>query len=845
MISRSRLVLRLAIRDLRGGIRGLRIFLACVCIGVAAIVGVGAVADSLLASFAKQGRVLLGGDMAFSRSQRPLSDVERQWISGFGRVAEIATLRATASTATDASTIEVKAVDSAYPLTGSLDIEPAGSTAEALRHVDGRFGALADAALIERLGLKIGDRFRIAAGEFDLRGQIRGEPDRIATGIGFGPRVIISTEGLGASGLRNSASLMRWTTRLAFPQDANQSVIEKIARDAAEKFPTSGWEIRTRSNVSPQLSRNVERFSQFMALIGVVSLIAGGIGIAGAVSAFVDRKRESIAVLKALGASGAVVFQTLILEMMAIAALGSVAGAALGTLAPLLLSGAVGPLIDLPFEPVVSVASLMTGVVTGLLASAAFVVAPVGRAHETPVATLFRLSTADASGRLRPGYALLAISCFIALVAFVAFVSSERKIALAAMAGVLAAGLVLRVVAFAIARASAFAPHSRYLPLRLALANIRRPGAVTIPVVTSLGLGLTLLVAIVAVDGNIRRQLAQGQPGRTPDFFFIDVQSAQADEFRAFVSQRRRADRLEAVPMLRGRIVRIGDQRPEEIKADGNAAWVLEGDRGVTYSARPPEGSQVVEGEWWPADYSGPPLVSMDSEIARGLGMKIGDSIAVNVAGRIITARLANLRRVDWRSFGINFVLVFTPSTFAGAPHSELFALTSPDGVARQDASLVRDVARAYPGVTALGVREALDQALALVAKLSTAIRAASGVTLSTALLVLGGALAAGMRKRLYDAMILRTLGASRRALIAAYLFEFVTLGLATSVFAVAAGAMAAWLIVTRLMSLDFDLAAGPVLAIVAAGCATTVFLGLAATWRLLGEKPARTLREL
>ncbi len=845
MISRVRLVARLAGRDLRGGLRGFRIFLACVCIGVAAIVGVGAVADSLLASIATQGRILLGGDVAFSRSQRSLDVSERDWLSSQGRLSEVATFRATASTATDASTIEVKAIDSSYPLTGALEFDPPRPIADALKMFDGAYGALADIALVDRLNLKIGDRFRIAAGEFQLRGQIRTEPDRIATGIGFGPRVIISVDGLSASGLRDSASLMRWTARVALPEAAGQGAVERLAKAAAEKFPTAGWEARTRSNVSPQLKRNVERFSQFMALIGVVSLIVGGIGIAGAVVAFVDRKRESIAVLKAVGASGSVVFQTLFLEMMAIAALGSLVGALVGAFMPSAIAGLVTPALALPFEPVVSPASIFIGVSTGLLVSAAFVVTPVGRAHETPVATLFRLATAEAGGRLRPRYAALALCCFGVLVLFVVAMSSERKIALAAMAGVLASGIVLRLVAFFIARAAALAPHSALLAVRLAVGNIRRPGAVTVPVVTSLGLGLTLLVAIVAVDGNIRRQLAQGQPGRTPDFFFIDVQSAQADAFREFIAQRRPGDRIEAVPMLRGRIVRVGERQSEDVKAESNAAWVLEGDRGITYSARPPEGSQVVEGEWWPTHYTGSPLVSMDSDIAKGLGLKLDDTIAVNVAGRIITARLANLRHVDWRSFGINFVLVFTPSTFAGAPHSELFALTPADGVARQDAALVRDVARAYPGVTALGVREALDQALALVGQLSMAIRAASAVTLSTALVVLGGALAAGLRKRLYDAMILRTLGATRGLLIQAFLLEFLALGLATAVFAVGAGALAAWLIVTRLMLLDFHLETGPILAVICLGCATTAVLGLAATWRVLGEKPARTLREL
>lgn len=846
MIQRIRLVLRLAMRDLRGGLRGLRVFLACVTIGVAAIAGVGSVAHSLLGSIATQGRVMLGGDIAFSRSQRALSAEERNWLASQGRVSEIATLRATArSTADDAATIEIKAVDGSYPLTGAIGIEPRDALDQALGQNDGVFGALADAALMDRLSLAVGDSFRIGQGRYVLRGQIRTEPDRVAAGLGFGPRVILSTPGLEASGLQTSASLIRWSARLALSPQVDKAAVQNVIDAAAKRFPTSGWDVRTRDNVSPQLSRNVERFSQFMALIGVVSLIVGGVGIAGAVTAFVDRKRESIAILKALGASGAVVFQTLLVEMMAIAALGSILGSAIGIVIPFVVAGAVGPILDLPFEPGVSVGSILQGLAMGVLVSLAFIVAPAGRAHDTQVAALFRLSTAETTVRLRAGYGLAAICCFAALVAFVYAVSSEKQVALIAVGGVILSAAILRGVAWLIGRAAAGAPHSRFLAMRIALGNIRRPGAVTVPVVTSLGLGLTLLVAIVGVDGNIRRQLSQGQPGRTPDFFFIDVQSGQAAEFRRFLEMQRPQDRIEAVPMLRGRIVRVGARRADEIKPESNAAWVLEGDRGITFSAAPPAGSEVVEGVWWAADYVGPPLVSMDAEIARGLGLGIGDEVGVNVAGRIIVAKLANLRRVDWRSFGINFVLVFSPATFAGAPHTDLFSIRSPDGVARQDAALIREMARTYPSVTALGVREALDQALSLVEKLSTAVRAASAVTLTTALLVLAGALAAGQRARIYDAVVLRSLGATRRLLTGAYLVEFVTLGAATALFAIGAGSLAAWAIVTQLMSLDFSWNPGPMAVVLALGCFLTIALGLAATFRVLGEKPARVLREL
>lgn len=848
-VARYGAIFRLARRDLRGGLRGLRIFLACVAIGVAAIVSVSAISQSLLSTFGAQGRAMLGGDIALARSLRPLTEAERSYLSGLGRVSQIVTLRAMATAGADRiALVETKAVDAKYPLLGAVESGPQRPLPDLLAERGGAYGALADQALIDRLSLHVGDTFRLADGLFELRGELLSEPDRIATGIGFGPRVMISLAGLDASGLRKSATLMRWYARIALSRGevASDSQVQRLAASVLKKFPNSGWDARTRANVSPQLSRNIARFTQFMSLIGIVSLIVGGVGVSAAVAAFVDRKRESIAILKAVGAGGGTIFLLILVEMAAIAVLGAAVGAAVGAAAPYILALLAGPLLSLPFTPVLSGSAIATGAAIGLLSALAFIIAPAGRAHDTPVAALFRLAAAVEPAPLRRIYAAGAGLALGALIALVYALAADKRIALMAVGAVFASAIVLRAVAWAISRLAGFGAGVRNLPLRLALGNIRRPGAVTRPVVTSLGLGLALLVTIVGVDGNVRHQLEAGQPGRTPDFFFADVQSSQAAAFRKLLETSRPDARIEQVPMLRGRIVRVGDRPTDQARAEANAAWVLDGDRGLTYATKPPEGSTVVAGQWWPADYKGPPLVSMDADIARGLGLKIGDGIAVNVMGRTIAAKIVNLRAVDWRSFGINFVLVFTPSTFAGAPHSELFSLASPPGGApKSDDALAQEVAKAYPTVITLRVRDALQQALSLMEKLSVAIRAASAVTLATALLVLAGALAAGQRARLYDAVVLRMLGATRARLIGAYLIEFLILGAATSAFALLAGAAAARAIVVELMKLDFVFDWAAMTAIVAIGVATTVLLGLAGTWRTLGVKPARVLREL
>jgi putative ABC transport system permease protein len=389
-------------------------------------------------------------------------------------------------------------------------------------------------------------------------------------------------------------------------------------------------------------------------------------------------------------------------------------------------------------------------------------------------------------------------------------------------------------------------PRPRRTAPRLALANIHRPGALTPSLVLSLGLGITLLVTLSLIDSNLTRQLTQSLPERAPSFFFLDIPNQQADAFETFLKQQAGDARIERVPMMRGRLVTLGGRPVSEIKPSEDIAWVLEGDRGITYAKTAPEGSKIVQGEWWPDDYHGKPLVSFESKIAEGLGLKLGDEITVNVLGRNITATIANLREVEWRSLGINFVMVFSPNTFAGAPHTHLATVTFPNGSdVATDAKILRSSAQAFPMVTSVRVKDALEAVNDVVSQLVMAIRGASSIALIASLLVLAGALAAGHRARLYDAVVLKTLGATRARLLSAYALEYGLLGLATAVFGLLAGGVASYFIVTRLMNLSFTLDLSGALMASALAVLVTVGLGLMGTWRILSQKPAQYLRDL
>jgi putative ABC transport system permease protein len=610
-------------------------------------------------------------------------------------------------------------------------------------------------------------------------------------------------------------------------------------------LPQAGWEIRSRDNASPQLERTITRFTQFLTLVGLASLLVGGVGVANAVKSHIDRRRDVIASLKALGATGRDVFAIYLTQVLVLAVIGSLIGMVVGASLPFAIVGLFGKLLPLPVVPALHLGELALSLLYGLLTALAFGLWPLARVHDVPVAALFRDAALTESHRPKLRYILWMALVVGVLIAVVVGLAYDKRVAAVFVVSSMVVFALLRGIAGALMAFARKLPRPSMTMLRLAIANIYRPGALTPSVVMSLGLGLTVLVTVTQIDGNLRRQFMAALPEKAPSFYFIDIPSTEADRFSAFLREKQPQSTVEDVPMLRGRIVAARGVKAEDLKPSSDAEWVLQSDRGLSYTNEVPRGSKLVEGEWWAPDYSGPPLVSFEKKLADGLGLKLGDEVTVNVLGRDITARIGNMRSVDWQSLGINFVLVFSPNTFRGAPHTHIATLTEPKSDPSQDAGLVKAVADAFPMITTVRVREALDTVGSVVTNLVLAIRGTSAVTLLSAILVLGGALAAGHRHRVYDAVILKTLGATRARLLGAYALEYLMIGLATAVFGVIAGSVAAWLIVTRLMTLSFVWQAGSAAGVVLAALIVTVGLGLVGTLVALNQKPATVLRNL
>ena len=830
---------RLARRELRGGIGGFRIFLLCLAMGVAAIAAIGSIGAALKGSMRDDARIILGGDVDIRLNAVPASGAQLAWLRGQGRVSHISQTRSMARTAAANALVELKAVDGAYPLFGAVVLSPDLALDRALARRGADWGAVVEPALLTRLNIAVGDTIALGKARFRIVATIAREPDRAARGLAFGLRVLVSHAALKASGLIQPGSLIRYHYRVAL----RAGVSAKAWRETLDAvYPRAGWRVRDTGNAAPGLGRIVDRIAVFLAVVALTALLVGGVGVGNAASAFLQSRRGTSAILKCLGAPGRVISAVYAIQIMVLAAAGVAAGVLLGGLAPLAAGALFGG--RLPIDPQFGVypVPLALAAVFGILVTAAFSYWPLVRARAISAATLFRDLVAPAFRRpgWRDGAVLVALALLLGLLVVAS--AQDRQMALYFVAGTAAALTAFRLAAGGVAALSRNAPRVANPHFRLALANLHRPGAPTATIATSLGMGLSVLIAVALVEGNLSRYVGNVLPDSAPSLYFIDIQPDQVTAFDRLLAATPGLRNVGRVPMMHGRIVAIAGTPVDEIQAPANYAWILRGDRGLTWMHSPPAtGSTVVEGEWWPLDYAGPPLISFDAQAARALGIAIGDTITLNVLGREIEPRVANLRRIDWNSLAINFVMILAPGVLDGAPQTHIATARADD--AAGDTALERAVTGDFSNVSAIRVGEILNRLRALIGQLAIAVRLVSAVVVAAGILVLSGAIAASRKQRIYDAVMLKVLGATWRDVLRVFAIEFALLGAVTVAIASGIGTLSAWAIVTKLMHGDWVFMPATV-ALTALVClGATVAIGAAGTWSALGQKAAPLLR--
>ncbi|MHA3790866.1 FtsX-like permease family protein [Sphingomonas sp. YL-JM2C] len=825
----------LALRDMRGGLKGLRLLIICLFLGVAGLAGVGSLSRAITAELDSRGQEILGGDIEMRVAQREAAPDERAAFARQGLVSETIRLRAMASRADAAAAVlaELKSVDDRWPLYGALRLEP-GALAPRPAGLD----AMVAPALAERLSLRIGDSVRIGETSFRVAGLIAEEPDRVGEGFTLGPSILVSREGLAATRLVQPGSLFTARYRIRLPADRDAHA---IAERLGERFHDANWEVTDRTNAARGLRRLVDQLGQFLTLVGLTALVVAGIGVGNGVASWLDQRRPGIATLKILGASSATIFRIYLIQVAIVSAGAILAGLAVGAAVPAIVGRLAGDALPVAPKFAIFPLPLLISAVYGLLAALLFSLSPLARAGQVSPAAIFRARVEPFGWpRWRVLLPMLGAGLGIALLA----VATARQPMLsagflAATAGIFA---LLGAIGWLVRRGARALPRPRRPLLRLAIANLHRPAAQTDRLIVALGLGLTLFVLLAVLQTSLTHQIEKTVPAVAPNFFALDVPTEDIDRFRSTVLARAPAAKIDSVPSLRGSVVAVRGVRVTDMKPVPKGAWILNGDRGLTYAARLAEGNEIVAGQWWPADYAGPPLISVEEQAAKALALKPGDRMTLSVLGVEIETTVASIRRVNWETMGFNFGIVFAPGALEGAPHSYMATIAIPDA---REAAVNRAVIAGFPSVSLIRVKDVVEQVSSIFGQLATAIRAAASVALAAGVAVLVGAVAASRRARLYDAVLLKLLGASRRQVLAAQAIEYALLAAIIALLALAAGTAAGWYVVTRI----FELAWAPdwpiVLATLAAGALGTLGIGLLGSLPVLAARPAAALRSL
>jgi putative ABC transport system permease protein len=830
---------RLARREIRGSVARFRVFLGALMLGVAAIGTVGSVAEAMRDGIAGNARLLLGGDVELRSLYMPPPDDLIETAADYGTLSRTMTMRAMLQVGGvdgERRLVALKAVDSAWPMVGSATLGGGGQIAPAI--AAGKI--VIDPKLAQGLGLAPGDIVQIGDADLEVSDTLVYEPDRSVSFVTFGPRVLMSLATLEATGLMQPGAMITYRSRLLLGEGADRTAAVASLKTAAENGPVR---VRDLMDAAPGFDVFIDRTEVFLVLVGLTALLIGGLGVAGAVRAWLGSRMPVIATLKCLGAPARLIFRTYLIQVMLIAGLGVCLGVLVAAIAPVFAIDLLSSYVTVPITAAVYPLPLAIAAGFGMVTSFLFALWPLAKAEEVRAANLFRRLSGIPQGRPKTRYLVIAAVALLLLSGLALVATRDLRLTLVFIFGSLGTILLLGGLGEMLLRVMRRVPPPRYVPGRLALSAITRPGSPVRAIVIAFGLGLSVLVTVALSQANIGRQIDSRVAEDAPAWFFIDIQPDQIDRFMEITTGTEGVSEVLRTPMLRGRVTSLGGRDAGSYDMKGGSAWVLRGDRALTWSATPPDSGEIVAGDWWPADYTGPPLASMSEEEALELDVWIGDEVTFNVLGRKVTAEISNIRRVDWESFSINFVFVLSPGLLDAAPHSWMASTRVSD-----DATAIRvdrNVAAEFNNISAISVREAVETAQRVIGLLGAAVQMTALVTLVAGIAVLAGTVASTEAQRLADSVILKVLGASRVAITIAWFLEYALLGFLAAIAAALIGSIASWGLISGFLGSDFEIDFLLVLGVTMAGAVGTALLGLAGAARTLGRKPAPLLREV
>lgn len=839
-------------REMRSGVRGFYIFIACLVLGVAMISAVASVSQGMTDSLRHDGRYILGGDLAIRTPHAPVTDDLLHFMqSEMGaRTSIITETRAMArhEKSDMAAIVEIKAVDAAWPLYGAaVFLDGAGAEIDtapaALFTADenGHHGAAVERDILVRLEAKVGDTVHLGMAPFVIRAVIGREPDSVnASGFALAPRFLTSLEAFQKTGLTGEGNLLEYRTRIAIDGLDTEAQLEAAKQRITAQAQDEDMRIRSFLNASPSIERYINRLTLFLMLIGLTTLLVGGVGISNAVKSFLDTRLAEIATLKCLGAPQSFVFRTYLIQILLLSFVGITLGLVLGSSGAIVTGAILTQKFSLSDQTGIYPLVWLQSAAFGFLITLCFSLWPLGRAVRTRPTDLFRDLVAPSHKRPAAGV-LIWIGMLATTLGVLAIETAPiPRYALYFVVSAFVTFGVFQIASFAIQRLLGRLRPRKKPEARMAVANLTRPGNATTSIVLSLGLGLTVLVAIAQVEHNFSRLIGDDLAADLPSFFLLDIQDDQRADFTRIVGEAKGARNLIVNPSLRGRVVSVNGIPAQEALRDKNEEWVTHSDRGFTYIADMPAHSRITEGAWWPRDYDGPPVLSIASNVARAFDIGVGAKLVIEILGVETEATVMNVREISWASFAMNFAMTFAPGAVDDIPAPYIATvIVDPDA----ETALQSRLARELPNVTSVRIRDALEMAQGFLRAVADAVRVSAALTLIAGTLVLSGGIAAARRRHVYDAVVLKVLGATRGRIMRTFLLEYATLGLITVSIAAGLGTLGGWAAMTFILNMPFSFSAMPVLWVTALCLGITVLAGMSGTWRAMGQKPAPYLR--
>jgi putative ABC transport system permease protein len=792
------LAFKIARRELRAGTNGFLVFLACLALGVGAIAAAGSASTMFRQGVAGELSRILGGDLSFSVQRASIPDDLVEELEGLGSVSKIADVNAMAASADARRLVRLRGVDNAYPLIGSPELEPALDLAVALEVRDGVAGAVADSDVFSVFDLEIGDHLMISGQAFELRAVLCSEPDRLDLGFDFAPRVLARLDAVTSAGLLDEGAIFRSGLRALL--DDREADLFALDAEFEARLEDAGIRVTTRDELGDQFDDLLDQLSVFLAVAGLAALLAGGLGVAQAVSTFLATRTGSIAALKALGADGATIRLAYVLQILVLALLGSAVGALLGALVPAVLAFVYGDALPLPAQAGIFPRPLLLAILFGVLSAMAFALPSIGRARATPPAVL--LGGESRSGEATPWLERIGALVLGLVFVTVAVVFSPSPVVAGVMLGfAVIVFIILWGAAYLLRRVARLLAKGTRGGLRIALTQLGGPGSVAPIAAPALGLGLALLAVVTLVQHNLVTQIRDTAPANLPGMVFAMIPGDQGEVFDEIAlaagADITDPDRYRRAPSLRGRIIEIRGEALDRDTIAESEQWIVSGETSLTYLAKMPPETVIEAGDWWPEDYAGPALISIEGDAARGLGVEVGDTIGFRILGREFTAEIANLRTIDWGGFGVNIPIVFAPGTLEAAnPPQTALLRTDP----QFEEAVAQAVGDAFPTVVIYRVRERLQAAADVFEQTTRAINAVAGVVALAGALVMLGAFAAAARRRVTDAALLKTFGVPPSGVLAIFALEFALVGVMATGLAVALAAPPAWYIMTQMI---------------------------------------------